>query len=193
LASPADAQSFGVRHGMQNENGKLLEQSGGSESGQPPSPRQGLPVPPPGKVLARPPPPFPLGLPPFGLPAVAPPLPVPPPPLPAPPAALPEAPAVPPELSPPAPPPGLTEVPFGKSSKVSRPQPAAMPSAQKAAASATVRADFDGERVITLQHTTYFVHFSCVACCLGAQVLSSLRCLAARDFVRIQGYASFPR
>ena len=150
---------------------------------QPPSPRQGeLPVPPPGGFPKRPPkPPVPAtpAAPPPAFPAAAE-----PPPAPAWPESLP-APAFGPLL------PALASASSFSKSKVCRPQPPATPSAQKAAASATPRAELDGRRLITPEHTTYFRDFRWFACCFESQVLSSLRCLAARDFVPIRGSASF--
>src|SRR6478752_6582531 len=184
LASPtAGMQSFCVSQGMQNGKGELFEQTGGTSSGQPPSPRQGkFPEPPPGGMPKRPPPPA-LALPPPPRPALAeaaalPPSP-PPPKLGAPELGAPELGA--PELG------ALSD----SRSKVSWPQPGAMLSAQSATANATVRAELDGARLITPELTTFLAVFRWSACCFVAQVLSSPRCLAARDFVPIRGSASF--
>ena len=73
----------------------------------------------------------------------------------------------------------------------SRPQPAAMPSTQITARSATWRGNRDGARLIFAEDSTFFDDFSCFACRSGAQVLSSPRCLAAHGSVRIRSYASF--
>ena len=48
-----------------------------------------------------------------------------------------------------------------------------------------------GARLIGAEDSTFFDDFSWFACCSGAQVLSSPRCLAAHGSVRIRSYASF--
>src|SRR6478736_4782627 len=145
---------------MQKGEGEYGGQNG-SPSMQPPSPPQGaLPPPPPGKVVIRPPKP-----PSSALPE-------------APPKALPEVPAFPPipaapeSFRVPAAPLVFTRLSSGRRSNCARPQPAAMPSAQNAVASATARTKSEGQRLISPKHTTFFADISRRACSFRAQVLS---------------------
>jgi hypothetical protein len=166
-------------HRVQNGDSSM---HGSTSSAQPPSPRQAeSPAEPPGGgPVIRPPKPAKLALPPKALPAAP---------------ALSPVPAAPESLRAPALAgcPASTSGSFGKRSNVSLPQPAATPSAQKTTANATVRTELEGERRISPEHTTFFAHFRRSACSFKGQVLSSPRCLAARDFVLIRSYASSPR
>ena len=129
------------------------EQGVGSSSGQPPSPRHGWFAPPPsGKDVKRPPKPPCSDLPAAPAKGLA------VPPLPPLAETVPALAACPPE----------TVDSSGNRLKVSRPQPATMPSAQNPAASTTVRTEFEGDSRVTPGIYHFFAEFSWSACSFRA-------------------------